>query len=77
MIVRVIVPIDDSGVPTLTSAVRRDPDAELCGRHTGAKNALGSDRSAIDGQASERTAQRVERQAEIQQRSQHHVAGDA
>jgi hypothetical protein len=50
--------------------------AELGRRHPGPQHALGGDRVAIDGEAAEGALQILERQAGVEQRSEHHVAGN-
>ena len=52
-------------------------DAELGRRHPGPQHALGGDRVAVDGEAAERALQLVERQAGVDERAEHHVAGNA
>jgi ABC-type multidrug transport system fused ATPase/permease subunit len=50
-------------------------DTELRCRHARAEHALGGHPAVIDGEAAEGLAQRLERQAEVEQRADHHVAG--
>jgi hypothetical protein len=51
--------------------------AELRRRHAGPQHPVCRDRAVVDGQAAERPSEHVERQAEIQQRPEDHVAGGA
>ena len=51
--------------------------AKLRRRDARAQHALGRDAAVVDRQASERAAERLEREPEIEQRAEHHVAGGA
>jgi hypothetical protein len=51
--------------------------AELRGRHAGPQDTVRRDGVAVERQAAERTPQFVERQAGVDQRPEHHVAGNA
>ena len=50
---------------------------ELRRRHAGAQHAVGGEIVALQGQAAEGLAQRLERQTGIEQRAEEHVARDA
>ena len=50
---------------------------ELRRRHTGPEHAVGGDGVAVEGQAAQSAPQIVERQPGIDERTKHHVAGDA
>ena len=51
--------------------------AEFRGRYSGAQNFLGGDVAVLEREAPERGPQRVERQTQIEQGAQHHVARGA
>ena len=73
VIVAVLVPIT-----MIVSVIRvLAADAELRCRQAGAGDALGPDRVRLDREAAERGAERCERDAGIDQRSEDHVAGCA
>ena len=61
----------------LDRPIRRSISAELGCRHAGAKHPLGGNVAVVDRQAAERRPQGVERQPEIEQRAEHHVARTA
>ena len=60
--------------PRAAGSSRRSRAAELRRRHARAGHPLGRDVAVLDRQAAERPAQRVDRQAEIEQRAEDHVA---
>jgi len=66
-----------SGASTGDPCQRRLVQLELRRRHTRPQDAVGRYRSIFDGQTAERNAQTVERQAEIEQRPEEHVARGA
>ena len=68
-----VAPEDGRLPKALTASVR----PELGRRHARAQHPLGRDRAVLDGQAAERGAQPVERQADVEQRPEEHVARDA
>ena len=56
---------------------RRLVHTELRRRHAGAQHAFGRHRAVLDRQAAKRGAQAVDRQTEIEQRAEEHVARSA
>ena len=63
-----------AGCCSLPSGMCRLQQAELGRRDASPQDLVGHDRAVVDGQAAQCFAQRVERQAQVEQCAQQHVA---